>query len=396
MQFTWLEKMASDGDIRPEAKARIYADCSALLKTGGLGSQFTRPTDAQALAAAKQVAQTVGVLGLYFGGKAYLKNEKLNKTVDGIRDARAGILADPAFEGHIEKADARFTELAKVAPTIAADKKKARDLVGRALHTGFSNEDMNHLAVLQAVYTAADPTYASQVDSKMQKKASAERVGEMYADVVGILKEAGIFAGMSEGIRRGLDATKQVSGGIRSSTVGQALRNVALVSSIPLLAGLGHGVVNHISAKRDSREMAKKLRTSFDEAMRRDQRADPSETRGVSLNDNPSEAYRAFETLVHFAPHVALHPDSARSFMIRAMGNAQHIELPDVKQLTEIERNLAGASQQSPFASGFTQAAGAFGLGEGLRSAIKDSTEPLRTQSKNMIARDIGVRTKDS
>jgi hypothetical protein len=379
MQYTWLEKMASSGQIRPEAKQRIYEDCSQFLK---MAEGFKMPTPDQL---AKGIAEFAGAVGLTMlaehGIGRLVDRHKMKKTIEDIRSTRASLLADPAFHDYKEKADARFSELVKVAPTLAADPKRSKDLVAKSLHTGFSNEDMNHLAVMQATYTAKDPYYTSKVNSSMQKKASAEKVGEMYADVLFLVKEAGLF-----------DGAASAAGKIRGSTVGQILRNVALVSSIPLLAGVGQGIASEYLASRDSKIMAKKLRTSFDEAMRRSQQDDPNRTGGISLHDDPEGARRAFQTLVHFAPHVALHPDSARSFMTRVLSQGHFIDTPDVKQLTEIERNLSDAGKRSPFFEGFSSAAGAMGLGEGIRSTIKDTTEPLREQNRRAMYQDLGVK----
>lgn len=409
MQYAWLEKMASAGHIRPEAKARIYADCSALMKQASEGPQL--PNNAApspdpnkfpwAEIGKKMTDAAVGFGSNILVNHAWSKftdHRKMKSTLEDIQKARAGILADPVFNDYKEKADARFTELARVAPTLAADAKKAKALVDKALHTGFSNDDMNHLAVLQAVYTANDPSFSSRVHDRMSKKASAERLGEVYADVLGIVKEAGLFSGVAAGIQRGGAAAAQgvasATGGMRPGTAMQILRNVALVSSIPLLAGVGQGLVSEYAAARDKKQMADKLRQSFNEAMQQAKKDDPSQTHGVSLHDNPSEAFRAFQTLVHFAPHVAMHPDSARTFMTRMINNAQFVEIPDVKQLTEIEKNLSNAGGSSPFFEGFSSAAKNLGLGEGVRSTIKDTTEPFRTKTQQAVARDLGMKTR--
>lgn len=391
MQFPWLEKMAAAGDIRPEAKAQIYADCSRLLKQAGDGSKVKAVGKAVGESAANY-----GTMLLVDGAwNRLVSHHAMKNTLKSIQSSRAGILSDPAFNDYKEKADARFTELAKVAPTLAADAKKSKDLVGKALHTGFSNDDMNHLAILQAVYTANDPSYAGKVQSGLEKKASLEKLGELYADVVLLVKEAGLLSGILSGIQRGgaaaAEGMAKATGGVRPGTAMQVLRNVALVSSIPLLAGVGQGLVSEYAASRDSRKMADRLRNSFEEAMRQSKKDDPNQTRGVSLDDNPGEAYRAFQSLVHFAPHVALHPDSARTWMTRMVDHGQFVELPDVKQLTDIERNLSSAGKQSPFFAGFTSAADTLGLGQGIRSSIKDSTDPLHQQSQARIKRDLGM-----
>lgn len=407
MQFPWLEKMASAGHIRPEAKARIYADCSKLMKQAAESPQL--PNNAAPAANSDkfpwaEIGKRVGDAAVGFGSNLlvnhawskFTDHRKIKQTMTDIQNARAGILADAAFSDYRAKADARFTELAKVAPTLAADSKKAKALVEKALHTGFSNDDMNHLAVLQAVYTANDPSFSSRVHDNMTKKASAERLGEVYADVLCLVKEAGLFSGVASGIQRGgaaaAQGVAQATGGLRPGTAMQILRNVALVSSIPLLAGVGQGLVSEYAASRDKKQMADKLRQSFEEALRQARKDDPSQTHGVSLHDNREEAQRAFQTLVHFAPHVALHPDSARTFMTRIVNNAQFVELPDVKQLTEIEKNLSNAGSGSPFFEGFSSAAKNLGLGDGIRTTIKDTTDPIRDRTRQNVARDLGMK----
>ena len=377
MQYTWLEKMASNGQIRPEAKERIYEDCSRLLKEASEGD-FKMPSPEEFLKGLAGFAGSIGATLLAEHAVHRLTDRvKMRKTIKNIQNSRAQVLADPAFNDYKAKADARFTELVRIAPTVAAMPDKSKALVRKALHAGFTNEDMNHLAVLQATYTAKDPYYTSKIDSAMQKKASAERLGEMYADVLFLVKEAGIF--------------DRMAGGIKPGTAGQILRNVALVSSIPLLAGVGQGVASEYMASRDSKVMAKKLRASFDEAMRRAHQDDLNRTQGVSLNDDPEGARRAFQTLVHFAPHIALHPDSARSFMTKVVNAGHFIETPDVKQLTDIERNLSEAGKRSPFFEGFSSGARSLGLGENVRGILKDTTEPLRKRTGQAIAKDLGI-----
>lgn len=398
MQYAWLEKMASEGHIRPEAKAKIYEDCSRLLK---LAASRDAKKDPAAEKVKKVLDFTVGFGTNLMVNSAWdrlMEARGMRQTLDSIRNSRAGILADPAFGDYKEKADARFTELAKVAPTLAANPAKAKELVGKALHTGFSNDDMNHLAVIQAVYTAHDPDYSSKLHQKMTKQASAARVGEMYADVLFLVKEAGLLGSITGGINRaGAAATEGVArtmGGVRPSTAMQVLKNVALVSSIPLLAGVGQGLVSEFVASRDSKQMAAKLRESFNEALRLSEKSDLSHTNGFSLRDRSAEAMRVFQALAHFAPHVAVQPDAAHAFMTRIVSSGLSVDTPDIKQLTDIEKNIAGAGKQSPFFEGFTSAVKGVGLGEGIRTTIKDTTAPLHEKTRQAISRDIGLKSR--
>jgi hypothetical protein len=396
MQYAWLEKMASEGHIRPEAKAKIYDDCSKLLK---LAAKNDPKQDPVAEKVKKVLNYTVGFgsnLMINSAWEKLMEARGMRQTVDKIRTTRAGLLSDPAFQDYKEKADARFTELAKVAPTLAANPAKAKELVGKSLHTGFSNDDMNHLAVIQAVYTANDPEYTSRIHDRLTKKASATRLGEMYADVLVLVKEAGLLSSITGGINRAgaaaAEGVAKTTGGIRPSTAMQVLKNVALVSSIPVLAGVGQGLVSEYAASRDSKQMAAKLRESFNEALRLSEKSDLSHTNGFSLRDRSAEAMRVFQALAHFAPHVAMQPDAAHAFMTRIVSSGLSVDTPDIKQLTDIEKNMANAGKQSPFFEGFTSAVKGVGLGEGIRSTIKDTTEPLREKTRQAISRDIGLK----
>jgi hypothetical protein len=381
MQYAWLEKMASEGHIRPEAKAKIYDDCSKLLK---LAAKNDPKQDPVAEKVKKVLNYTVGFgsnLMINSAWEKLMEARGMRQTVDKIRTTRAGLLSDPAFQDYKEKADARFTELAKVAPTLAANPAKAKELVGKSLHTGFSNDDMNHLAVIH---------------DRLTKKASATRLGEMYADVLVLVKEAGLLSSITGGINRAgaaaAEGVAKTTGGIRPSTAMQVLKNVALVSSIPVLAGVGQGLVSEYAASRDSKQMAAKLRESFNEALRLSEKSDLSHTNGFSLRDRSAEAMRVFQALAHFAPHVAMQPDAAHAFMTRIVSSGLSVDTPDIKQLTDIEKNMANAGKQSPFFEGFTSAVKGVGLGEGIRSTIKDTTEPLREKTRQAISRDIGLK----
>lgn len=372
MQHALVEKMASEGQIRPEAKAAIYADCSRLIKLATEGQQLPIPQNVQ-----RVIDFGVGFTSNMMVNTAWRKLMQargLNKTVESIDKSRTGILADPAFSEYAAKADQRFTELAKVAPTVAANPARAKAIISRTLHTGFTNEDMNHLAILQAIHTAGDPDYATKVDRKMSKKASAERLGEMYADVLCLVKEAGIA---------------KTAAGISVGTAGQILKHMALVSSIPLLAGVGQGLAAEYAASRDSRRMAERLRNSYNEALRLSDKEDLNRRSGASLKDHPADSLRIFQALAHFAPHVAAQPDAAKSFMARIIENGQAVDTAEVKQLTDIEKNLASAGSRSPFFEGFSKGVSNLGLGEGIRSTLKDTTGPLRERTQASILRDI-------
>jgi len=407
MQFAWLEKLSSDGTVRPEVKAQIYRDCSDLLKlasvipedllrSGTLTEMDVTKAHLKELGKSLKpmlgnIAGMLALSGIGLGGKALLDRSRFNAVLGNIQKTRTKILNSPEISAHKEKADARFLELAKLAPTIAADEKKALELVKKRLHDGFTDQDRNHLTLLQATYTSKDPGYAGRVESRLDKTASARRLGELYADVMTLTKEASRLGGLASGIRGAgqgaANAITGMSGGITPGTMMHALKNVALVSSIPLLAGVGAGAVKEYAASRDAKDLSRKLQNSFETALRM---ADPEND---ALHRDKAKAYQAFQTLAHFAPHVAIEPSAARGFMNKLVSyDSLGIGTGDVKDLAEIERNLSQTSSgDSPFFSGFQGASELLGLGDAVRQTMKDTTDPLREKNRAAVARDLGV-----
>jgi hypothetical protein len=370
MQYAWLEKLSSEGYVRPEAREQIYRDCSNLLKHASAPASGGGETLLQA------VGSALGNWASNMAGNAIESKIRgsfqMSGTVKKINKNKAAILSHPDFSQYPEKAEARFMDLAKIAPTIAAQEGRAIDLVKEKLHTGFSSQDIGNLAILQAIYTSQDPAFTSKTNKAMEKKAG-ESLGAMYADVLCIVKEAGIA-------------------GIAPGTMLNALRNMAIVSSIPLLAGVGAGAVKSYVASRDSKALAGKLRDSYERALR-DSDSETSDDK--KLREDPARAYQAFQTLAHFAPHVAMQPTAARSFMKRMVGYSEAgvgIDVDGLKGLSEIERNMSQTNRgESPFFSGFETGAGLFGLSNTLSGTLSDTLSPLRQQSKAMVAKDLGI-----
>jgi len=370
MQYAWLEKLSSEGYVRPEAREQIYRDCSNLLKHASAPAPNGGETLAQAMGGA-----FMGMMSNFLGNaleRKALGSIRMSGTLKKINTNREAIQSHPDFSQYPEKADARFMDLARIAPTIAAQESRALELVKEKLHTGFSSQDIGNLAILQAVYTAQDPAFASKTNKAMEKKAG-ESLGAMYADVLCIVKEAGVA-------------------GIAPGTMLNALRNMAIVSSIPLLAGVGAGAVKSYVASRDSKALAGKLRDSYERALR-DSDSETSDEK--KLREDPARAYQAFQTLAHFAPHVAMQPTAARSFMKRMVGYSEAgvgIDVDGLKGLSEIERNISQTNRgESPFFSGFHTGADLFGLSNTLSGTLKDTLSPLGQQSKGMVAKDLGI-----
>jgi hypothetical protein len=68
------------------------------------------------------------------------------------------------------------------------------------------------------------------------------------------------------------------------------------------------------------------------------------------------------------------------------------IDVDGLKGLSEIERNMSQTNRgESPFFSGFETGAGLFGLSNTLSGTLSDTLSPLRQQSREMVAKDLGI-----
>lgn len=179
-----------------------------------------------------------------------------------------------------------------------------------------------------------------------------EKLAVSLADVV-------ITTGATLGLEKGGSAKTP-------GTIRDVAHKILPFASLGIAGGLGLGLVRHGVAQIDKKELEKKLKKSFEEALR----MGPSDQ--DPLHQDIGKARQAFQTLVHFAPHVACDPSAARAFMNKLVSYDQGILTSDVKDLTEIERNLHQAKGDStPFMSGFSSGSEAFGLKSGVGAAYK-------------------------
>jgi len=397
MQYSWLEKMVKEGHVRPAVRDSIYASCSDILtKAAGVGQyedffkkHFKVPADFPGSAKewiqgsnpllhqAMTLLSTVGIVGgaaAYYAAKTGLSDSKDIKT---IIENRQAILSDPAVERYKEKASARFDEVVKVAPKVATQKELIKRLVLDRLHSGFTSNDYQNFAGIQASYApqSKDTGRVAKKYESASKTASmsAEASGSICADVVLLLKDAGLDK----------VAATPVAGGIFDS-VKRILATMGVVSGVGVVTGLGAGAVNAVSHAMDEAKLKKNLKKSYDEAMRR---SDPNRE---PLHANKDKARQAFETLVHFAPHVAVEPSAARAFMNTIVSNDQGTHISHVKDLADIERNLRGTKGSNPFLEGLRSGAEAVGLGGTVGGAMRDVMKPVIGQTQEAMGHTIG------
>jgi hypothetical protein len=371
MQFPWLEKLASDGHITEAQCASIYATCKEIVKTASESPKWSKPEHEKIFKRIEGGAAAVlnaGVMLMpyalngFFGSRA--RSAEMNATLQRISNNRAELIADESITGgHQEKAEARFDEVLKLAPSAAQNKPLMAKILKARLHSGLTTEDVNSLAQIQATYT---PSYSTQ--QELSSKASAS-MGKTAATILEIAKEAGLWG----------QAAKTVPG--------KVLTHALTVTAGPILFGLGRGAVDYLADSRDKKKREQKHIEIFQGILR----DDSPETEFVRAN--PERARQAFQSLTHFSPTTALDPLAARSFIVQAVGKdaAGLFAIPELKSLSEVEKNLKG-SGSTPFLKGLREGADVAGFGSALKDTLSAASGPYARSLESSIARGMGLK----
>lgn len=423
MQYSWLEKMTKEGSIRESVRDEIYADCFKVLeKSADLKSSLSgmwskaRPAIMDALnspeswtlgraiktnvtLSAKNLANKAytGYLlanahplltgaALYTGGQVLRgvgnawDKRKETQTIVNNREA---ILSDPTAAGYKDKAVARFGELVNISPKAAENSSLAKKLVLDRLHSGFTANDYQSLAAYQAQNNRPlkdSQSFAQRVQKKLSKTASflPKNDGEYCSEIYGIYKEAGIASWLG---------THLPVSGSAAQVAKETLKTMGVVSGIGILSGIGTGVVNSIAHKLDKNKLEDKLRASFNEVMRQ---SDPNRE---PLHANKDKAQKAFQTLVHFAPHVALDPSSARTFMNNVVSLDMGPQIGTIKELADIEHKMQSSRGSNPFFAGLRAGSEAVGMQSAISKATYDTLQPLVAKNKENVGRMVGYST---
>lgn len=388
MQYAFLEKLASEGNISAQDKDRIYDTCSDIITKVAFKWKNPFKDDLPTVGEALR-EQGMHILTRFLlpaGGlsaAAYVANAYAsNAQAKDILKVRAQLLTKPEFLHDQEKAKARFDELAKISPKAAEKPELAYRLVRDSLHSGFTRDDIQRLAQLQATYEkgplSASNT-ADQVQKALSKKAS-ENTGRLAATIVSILAEAGLG-----------DMNKTASLPWKKSTfekatnvAKQVLTTGAIVSGFGALVGLGAGAVNQAADIVKRKKKEQKLRDSFFEAMKR---SDPNRE---PLHANRDKALQAFQTLTHFSPNVAADPEAARAFMNHLVSNDLGVQADAIKTLSEIEKNLKVTKGPNPFFEGLHAGTQAVGMQGALSDVTKGVLHPFVEHGSTEIRREMG------
>ena len=356
MIIPWLDEMVKTGSVRPEVRDEICKTCDGLVKHAGkvpadvlkgLSKRFKgkSPVFKEEHPMATLIGSTAGATASMPLMKKFEDHQAVNSTVANVQQAKLDLVNMPEFKQDREKAEARFNEIVKVAPSVAGNKALLTKLMRSRLHSGLSTNDINNLSIMQHAMTPA-PGAQDKIHQKLG--------GATLATVYKILEENGL--------------TKEAAPSSKYMTL---LKNTAVLSSIPLLAGAGLGTVQHVVAKKDAKQLRELQDRTFAEAVRRAPEDSP-------LHTDPKATRQAYDTLVHFAPNVATEPNAAGAFMKKLIEYKELGTQPDdVKTLTDIERNIANARRPGAFASGLQTGATSLGLNRIMQSAIGKAGDVL-------------------
>lgn len=367
MQLPWLEALVKQGSVTAEQRDEIYADCQRLVKESSLTPDQIIQRDALA---AKMMGVYKTVAGATLPFMPMIMTRFLGKrdekksvatAVAEMERVKAELLKHDDF-GDKDKVEARFNEIAQLAPTVARNKPLMHKLLKEKLNSGLTAEDVHNLALIQASYT---PNYSYQ--QKITKTAAAEALGETAADMVLVCAEAGLL---------------KTAGNVG---IGRILRHSLMMTAGPALVGLGVGSVNQLADMKSRRDRERKLSDSFHQAVNGDH---PDR---ALLQANRDKAYQAFQTLAHFAPSVAMQPTAARSFMKKLVDYKGDVHSGDLKDLTEIEKNMRGQGS-TPFLKGLGTGAEAAGVKDAVKSTINTLTGARSYELERDLASNLGLK----
>lgn len=376
MKFSWLENLVKEGSVSQADADYIHQDCERLVKVA------ERVTPEQFKEALKQLLSFgLVTLGYGFASNKFSEIMKNRGNMNAMEETKSFLHNHPDLSGQKELVDARLREIAQNAPSVLADKDLALKLVKRNLTKGFNNTDIESLRKLQLVITSSSGGNMSDVSKSMNsmqeaalkkvgspQKISMSEVGDMTYDAYVICKTA------APGV-----------GKLFSGRMGELMAIPLGLAGANLLMSTAAGVGNVIRDKMDQRDFAKQLENSFNMAVKE---SDPERER---LQSDPAAARKAFETLVHFAPNVAAQPQAARSFMSRILEyQDQGVQVEDVKNLVEIERNFRSAtSKPSPFFSAFSQTGKMLGLDKTVARATETATKPYSDAYQHAVSEEL-------
>lgn len=346
MRQLWLEKLAADGVIRQEAVPHIYEEVKAFMKSAEM--EFMGMTS-------EQVAKGLGMglataVGSMAGNKISEFISRKHSSAQGrdqISKNREAVMKQYKDPDDMAKAQARFDEMARYSPHAAMNMPLATKIVRSNLHSGISDETAQRLALMQSNYSSL-----KQQKELLPKTASIrpEALGEIIADFYIVEKTAAVS---------GKDMSRY-------------LKTVATYASIPVVSGLVSGAASYVWDQAKKKDLQRSLNDSFNNAVK----GAPETHKDIFMQDM-GKTRQTFDALTHFAPQVALQPHAARTFMKKMLDYYEQggMNVTDIKDLTEIEKNMSNAKKPSSFGRGYEAGAkflSSGSMGKGIEAANAD------------------------
>jgi len=390
MKYKWLEELVKEGSVRADAAETIYSDCRNLAKTANMEQLKKLWTEISPM------IQGLGGLAITASSLAELP-ETIDKMMMSQRDVSSMdktkelISNTPELASNLPKAEARFREIVQYAPSVAANPEMAMRIIKKTLHSGLTDRDIENLQTMQMTANAGiGGSYSRQanygqfltdkMNARMEKVSSVgairpEILGHIAFDVnslleVGIEKNAGIGDFISKAFK---------------GRMGPFLAMPLIAGAAQLGVGAVAGVGNMAKEKVRQNNFKDQLEKSFATAV------SESDVDRELLKQNPSDARKAFETLVHFAPSIAVQPQAARSFMQKMLAyEDQALQPSDIKDLVSIEKDFrSAAGAKSPFFDAFNATGKLLGLGSTISGTTSSVVKPYLQAHEEATRHDI-------
>lgn len=312
MRYAWLEKMATDGEIRPEALPYIYEQCADLMdKTAAMDPKTVEQYKNMLVSMAAFIGLSGGAAALTSFTAGAVRDAKTQSQIDLVRSKVLASAAIPTKDK--EKAKARFNEILKYAPGLGVNEAVMTRMVHDKID-GLTNNDVQNLIQMQLKMTPQHLDYAAQSQKfASQTKTAAEVAGEALAGVYLTLEKVGAF---------------------NLGTIGNIGMNTLKAMSVPLAAAAALNSASLVGTAISNATLKNKVEQSFNTILKNNPNS--------IISENPQKAREAFNTLAHFSPHIASEPNAAKAFIVKMLEYKTGPMPTDIKDLTDIEKNMAG------------------------------------------------------
>lgn len=374
MRYAWLEDFVEEGLVRKEAAAAIYRDCSDLLEKNA--NEGLKPEISKAL------IYGIGQATLLSGAAMAARNMR-RRILDAETKAKIDVIRSRLVTQFPpkdrEKAEARYNEVIRFAPSLATNEEFMRKYLRAKVRNGMTDRDTQALIGAQLKINPGIFGYSSMAKTASEETSEAKAVvaansmaeacmaahiklsdEDFCKSASHILRVMGAAAAVE---LEKTAAPKKLPGGFTDQ-----LKNVLYrVAPHAIIAGGISGGYLASKAIQD-RNMAKKLEESYHKAIQ----MSPDSV----LTEKPAEARQAFKTLAHFAPHVAAEPYAAKAFMSKIVSYEQGPATGDIKDLADIEKNIGAVRGGMLDMLGKSMAASGGALMKGVTGTWEDTTQP--------------------